>query len=166
MNTRIRTTDENEDHPNIAIIIGSMADLCEDTQLFVKMAYYELAVAKLELNSNVLELRHDLVSYIEKLYSIYETSDDYDNALKCLERKLSIQQEYFPPEHIDIVKTWSQKGFLYQKLPDYSQMAYVCFAQALTLYDSVERDDETEIMRDHLIQLVMHELMHMRDSTP
>ncbi|CAF4708700.1 unnamed protein product, partial [Rotaria sp. Silwood2] len=60
MNTRIRTTDENEDHPNIAIIIGSMADLCEDTQLFVKMAYYELAVAKLELNSNVLELRHDL----------------------------------------------------------------------------------------------------------
>ncbi|CAF1215544.1 unnamed protein product [Rotaria sordida] len=37
--------------------------------------------------------------------------------------------------------------------------------QALTLYNSVEREDDTQDMEDNLTQLVMHELMNMRDTT-
>jgi hypothetical protein len=49
MNFRICTLGEDENHPTIAIIIGNMGHLCEQTETLPKIAYYELAIYKLEL---------------------------------------------------------------------------------------------------------------------
>ncbi|CAF4659100.1 unnamed protein product [Rotaria sp. Silwood2] len=164
MNFRIRTLGENEDHPHIAMIIGSMGDLCEDTQLFVKMVYYKLTVTKLELSSGSTEILDRLFQYIEKLYSIYEQTNDYDNALQCLKRKLLFEMQHYPSHHINIVRTLARMGFLYRKIANNSYMAFKCFSQALTLYKIVEREDDTQDMEDNLTEQVIYELMNMRNS--
>ena len=71
MTFRIQTLEEDDDHPAIAVIMGTMGDLCEQTQTLAKASYYELDICKLELNSESYELGMIILDYFNKLYFIY-----------------------------------------------------------------------------------------------
>ncbi|CAF1174508.1 unnamed protein product [Rotaria magnacalcarata] len=161
--TRIHSIGEDENHPNIAFIIASMGDLCEKTQLLAKSVYYELALCKLELNCerNLLTI---VFEYVKKLYIMYEQVQDYDNALKCLQRKLAIEKKYYEENHMDIIGTLFQIARIHIIMKSHPSVILEYVTKALTLYDSCERPEETQDIQFNLVQMLFFESRRLNNS--
>ena len=96
----------------------------------------------------------------------YDQVQDHDNALKSFQRKFVIQQQHYEENHMDIIRTLFQIVHLHLIMRSHSYVIIECSTQALTLYDSSQRLEETQEIQSALIQMIFFESMRMKGNSP
>ncbi len=86
---------------------------------------------------------------------------EYKNAMRCIEKKLAIQQKYCSPSSMQIVTTWFQMGNFHQHMRSHPNEAIDCFIPGLNLYESIERPDNTQRIKETLNQMIILELKRL-----
>jgi hypothetical protein len=81
--------------------------------------------------------------------------------MACIEKKLTIQQKYCSPSSMQIVRTWFQMGNVHQHMRSHPNEAIDCFIQGLNLYESIERPDDTQHMKETFNQMISLEMRRL-----